>query len=256
MTSVFIFDIDGTLTAPRQPMSRSMADFMERFAGSAAVFLVTGSDWPKVCEQVPERVRRLCQGIFCCAGAEHWRDEQRIAHRPFEFPEDLIVRFTGLVNVSPYPYRLGRHVERRTGLLNVSVVGRNADRKARAAYRKYDDQTGERGWIVEQLRLHFPDFDYSIGGDISIDIAPRGWSKAQVLPTVLAEVPDAAIRFFGDRMEVGGNDLPLADALGALAGDHVAFAVAGPDDTQSRLAALTEEGRRMAAPIAFEAMPA
>lgn len=245
MTPVFLFDIDGTLTEPRQPMTALMAEFMRHFAQSVATVLVTGSDWPKVCEQVPEQVRHHCLAIFCCAGAELWRNEQRIAHRPYDFPEGLVDAFKELAFDSPYPIRLGRHVEVRTGLLNVSVVGRNAGTKERSAYRDFDERMGERRRIAARLAKQFPDFDYTIGGDISIDITPRGWSKAQVLPTILEIVPNAAVRFFGDRMGPGGNDAPLAAALARCRGRHLSVPVSGPEHTRALLVTMPEAPRHL-----------
>ena len=51
----------------------------------------------------------------------------------------------------------------------------------------------------------FPHLEASIGGEISIDIHPKGQNKAQVLNDL-----EGPITFFGDRCEYGGGDWPLA----------------------------------------------
>ena len=43
----------------------------------------------------------------------------------------------------------------------------------------------------------------TIGGQISIDIYPKGKNKAQVLEDILGP-----ITFFGDKCQPGGNDYP------------------------------------------------
>ena len=242
MTHVFVFDIDGTLTEPRQPMTPGMAAFLSDLALRYPVYLVTGSDWPKVLEQVPTWVRDDIRGIFTCAGAELWQNDQRVSAREVKFPDALIDTFRTLAAASPYPFRFGRHVERRTGMVNVTVVGRNADEAARKAYRAFDDAYGERARIVEELSAQFPDFSYAVGGDISIDIAPAGWTKAQVLPQLLEWHPDTPITFFGDRVCEGGNDLPLAEALWAMGDGHGAVNVSGPKETLESLAEILIEG--------------
>ena len=59
-----------------------------------------------------------------------------------------------------------------------------------------------------------------IGGQISIDIVPKGKDKSQVLDVIKQErlvQPDEII-FIGDRIEEGGNDYPLAKLMGKTDG--------------------------------------
>ena len=65
----YLFDIDGTLTLPRQPMQK---DFKKFFAGWVAakrktkdkVFFVTGSDRGKTVEQVGLALWRFVDGSY------------------------------------------------------------------------------------------------------------------------------------------------------------------------------------------------
>ena len=54
----------------------------------------------------------------------------------------------------------------------------------------------------------FPHLEASIGGQISIDIYPKGKNKSQILDDVKGD-----ITFFGDRCELGGNDYPIVRML-------------------------------------------
>ena len=54
----------------------------------------------------------------------------------------------------------------------------------------------------------FPHLEASIGGEISIDIYPKGQNKAQVLDDL-----KGLITFFGDRCEPGGNAYPIASKI-------------------------------------------
>ena len=64
MKNIYMFDIDGTLTPSRLPMTQEMEDMFTPFCENNKVFLVTGSYMVKVKEQVPEKIRRLVEGIF------------------------------------------------------------------------------------------------------------------------------------------------------------------------------------------------
>jgi phosphomannomutase len=134
--------------------------------------------------------------------------------------------------------RTGRHVEARTGALNISVIGRNASMLQRRDYLRHDRQTGERDSIIAEIEKQFPEYEANRGGQISIDIAPRGWNKGRIVREVRSRIPDAAIRFFGDSIGEGGNDLPLAEALRAAGGDHSIHAVSGHSETLAILRTL------------------
>ena len=44
----FLFDVDGTLTEPRQRMTEEFALFFSDWMEGKDVFLVSGSDFPKI----------------------------------------------------------------------------------------------------------------------------------------------------------------------------------------------------------------
>jgi phosphomannomutase len=100
-------------------------------------------------------------------------------------------------------------------MLNFSTVGRNCTLEERQQYFEWDNKVGERKKIAKEIRDGWPDLDAVIGGQISIDIYPKGNDKSQILDIIKQErlvEPDEYI-FIGDRMEKGGNDYPLAQLL-------------------------------------------
>ena len=68
--------------------------------------------------------------------------------------------------------------------------------------------TNERSRIVEDINRKYKDLHASKGGEISIDIAPRGNNKSEAGNVLKEKYKN--IHFFGDRMDYGGNDYPLA----------------------------------------------
>ena len=63
----------------------------------------------------------------------------------------------------------------------------------------------ERLKIKEELSDKYNDISFSIGGEISIDIHPKGRDKSQVLQYAKGKTV-----FFGDKCESGGNDFEIA----------------------------------------------
>ena len=76
-------------------------------------------------------------------------------------------------------------------------------------YTKWDNENKERLKIQEELIEIFADeLDILIGGQISIDIIPKGMDKAQILNHL-----DGPITFFGDKVKSNENDRSIVDAL-------------------------------------------
>ena len=99
-------------------------------------------------------------------------------------------------------------------MVNLSVVGRNANQEQRSAYEEYDAGLKEREKIVSKLAHRYPELDFVVGGAVSIDIFNRGNDKSQVVTRVLKdELENRRVKFFGDRTYFPGNDYSLAEIL-------------------------------------------
>lgn len=215
MNSVFTFDVDGTLTEARQPADPDFNAFFHDFAKRHPVFLISGSDRNKIVEQLPLPTIHACQGLFTCSGAELWDKDDLVYRKDFDFPEILLAKLQSYIENSPYPHRFGTHIEPRPGMVNMSVVGRDATIEQRKAYHAWDNEHKERLGFVTELRNEFPEFEFSAGGEISIDIVPLGWTKAVAKPVIEDRFPNHKIVFLGDKMGENGNDKPLGDVLKA-----------------------------------------
>ena len=214
MKRIFMFDIDGTLTPPRLPMTEEMVKMFKGFCERNRVILVTGSDMSKVVEQVPEEIRNLVEGIYTCSGNAYTVGDEIVYENEFIPPEELIALLEDWKNYSHYPVKTGRHLEHRDGMLNYSTVGRNCTQEQREDYEAWDTENGERKILRERILHMFPSLDCAIGGQISIDIYPKGLDKSQSYHRVKGDNPDHAIIFCGDRLMPGGNDYPFFKAMG------------------------------------------
>lgn len=107
------------------------------------------------------------------------------------------------------PVKRGTFVEFRNGMINVSPIGRNCAQEERDAFEEYDKKHGVRDKFVKELREKFGTkmgLQFSIGGQISFDVFPKGWDKTFCL-RYLEGIPE--IHFFGDKTSPGGNDYEI-----------------------------------------------
>ena len=210
-TTRWIFDVDGTLTPSRGKIDPKFKEFFNDFCRSNYVYLVTGSDKPKTVEQIGKDTYNLAHTVYNCSGNDVWQSNKNIRKNDWVLP-DLARSF--LINCeyeSQFDIRTGNHIEERTGMVNFSVVGRNANAEERAAYVAYDTKENERNIIAEAFNIMFPELEARPGGETGIDIAPKGADKSQIIEDFNTTRDE--IWFFGDRMDKGGNDYPLAKLI-------------------------------------------
>jgi len=220
MDRIFIFDIDGTLTPSRLRMTEEFAKFFDKWSEKNKYYLVTGSDLDKTKEQLPIAYIDRAEAIFTCCGNQMWIDGELIYDNKFKVPRKLNKLLGTIMSNSQYPHRYGNHIEDRGSMVNFSIVGRDCTQEQREEYFEWDKQSLERKIIAQAIKEKFPDLDAVIGGQISIDIYPKGMDKSQVLNVIEQErlVPPSEYIFIGDGIENGGNDYPLAHLMDNIEG--------------------------------------
>lgn len=213
MKKIFLFDVDGTLTAPRKKMSVRFTELFNSFINREEVYLVSGSDIGKIREQIPDEILDKCEGIFASSANEYWIHDE-VQYENTYVPSKNIVEFlVGSLNSSRYGTKTGKHIETRPGMLNFSIVGRNATDEQREKYSMWDRESSERKKIAIRLMENHPELDAKIGGEISIDIYPRGLDKAQAVHYLREEHGSRPIIFFGDRTGEDGNDYSVVKEM-------------------------------------------
>ena len=209
MKRKFIFDVDGTLTPSRGRIDKNFAVWFSKFCDANDVYLVTGSDRAKTVEQVGEYIYSKCKRVYNCSGSDVYQGDRNIRKDLWHISETAHQFLENELMRSKFVLRTGNHIEQRPGMVNFSIVGRNADSLERKSYVKWDNETRERIDIAERFNLQFPSLKATVGGETGIDIAPKGSDKSQIIH----DFDDSdTIIFFGDKMEPGGNDYPLAQA--------------------------------------------
>ena len=213
MKTAYLFDVDGTLTPSRQHIDPEFKEYMMAFSKTHDVYIVTGSDKPKTVEQIDEDLYNSAIRAYNCGGNDVWEGEDNIYTDPWTLPEEPWKFLETRLIHSKWGPKTGHHFDVRPGMVNFSILGRNATLEQRHAYVEYDKSTQERRLLADEFNSYFSDkynIEGTLGGETGIDIAARGKDKGQILKDFDAYDD---IVFFGDRTEPGGNDYALAKLI-------------------------------------------
>jgi len=140
---------------------------------------------------------------------------------------NFVLRYVADLDI---PIKRGTFVEFRSGMLNVSPIGRNCSQEERDEFERFDKEAGVRTKMVETLKKEFAEYGltYSIGGQISFDVFPNGWDKTYCLQFV--EKDFDVIHFFGDKTYPGGNDHEIFESP-----KTIGHTVTSPEDTRKQV---------------------
>lgn len=229
-----LFDVDGTLTAPRQKATPHMQEFLSKLKQLVRVGVVGGSDLNKIKEQLGDDVIERVDYVFAENGLVAYRfgqlhSVQSIqAYLGEEILQDFINFCLDYMAKIKLPKKRGTFIEFRNGMLNVSPIGRSCSQQERIEFFELDKKEKIREKFVAVLKEEFRGrgLAFSIGGQISFDVFPEGWDKRYCLGIVEKDVYQN-IHFFGDKTKPGGNDYEIYTDPRT-----VGHEVESPDDTR------------------------
>ncbi len=200
---MFVFDVDGTLTPSRREINNVFKWWFQENIQNYC--FVTGSDRDKTIEQVGLDMFVGAKYSFNCNGNDVNFYGRQTHTNDWTLPVTARNWLEEKLEQSDFNLRTGKHIEERPGMINFSVVGRNAPMDERKQYVDWDENNLERLHIVAQFNFRFPELVAMAGGETGIDIGPKGSDKSQVIKFI----DDEELVFFGDRMDPAGNDYPL-----------------------------------------------
>ena len=123
---LYLFDMDGTLTPSRSPMTEDFAKLFTPFVKENMVYIVSGSDIDKIKEQVPQDIFLDVCGIFASMGNEFYRGGKEIFSKGFIKDDLLLSSLKDYRNNTKYPHQLhSNFIEARKGAFNFSILGRD-----------------------------------------------------------------------------------------------------------------------------------
>lgn len=227
-----LFDVDGTITPARQNIEDEVDQFLQTLRTKVVVGLVGGSDITKIAGQtLPSDMRtsnkdpiEVCTTrydyVFAENGLVAYKDGRLLAKQSLlnHLGEEKLQKFINFclnyMSTLTLPAKRGNFIEFRNGLINVCPVGRSCSQLEREQFNAYDKEHKIREKFIEQLEKNFgPESQeplglvFSIGGQISFDVFPKGWDKTFCLS--MLDSPFDRIYFFGDKTDPGGNDYEI-----------------------------------------------
>jgi len=239
--TLLLFDVDGTLTKPRQVIDADMEEFMENLKTKCSVGIVGGSDIIKIAEQMKGMsVLDKYEFVFSENGLVAHKSgdlvhRQSIAKHIGETNLQKLINFSlKYMSELELPVKRGTFVEFRSGLINLCPVGRSCSQAERDQFAEFDKEHQLRAKFQAALIKNFAHLGlrFVIGGQISLDAFPEGWDKTYCLRFVENEGFEA-IHFFGDKTAEGGNDHEIfADSR------TVGHTVTSPEDTRKQVTEL------------------
>jgi len=229
---IALFDMDGTLTKPRQQIDPGMIDALDALSYYCDVGVVTGSGISYIMEQLSDWILGSSGDrarFFPCNGTQEWlfrgdRGFERTYHVSMidEIGENKLRELCKfllqqqLLCMSDFPEMpaAGDFIVNRESMLNYCPPGRSCSPEQRETFKDLDIRHRIRMNVFRRLNTFMEHKNSecvaALGGNTSIDIYPRGWDKTYVLKRLTSV---DKISFVGDRCMEGGNDKALYDVI-------------------------------------------
>ncbi|KAA8516014.1 hypothetical protein F0562_019193 [Nyssa sinensis] len=210
---IALFDVDGTLTAPRKVVTPKMLEFMQELRKVITVGVVGGSDLVKISEQLGKTVTNDYDYVFAENGLVAYKDGKLIGTQSLKsfLGEEKLKEFINFT--LHYIADLDIPIKRGTFI----------DMTRFTIY-------AQKWYLCFARSLHTLNLTFSIGGQISFDVFPQGWDKTYSL-RYLDNFDE--IHFFGDKTYKGGNDFEIYESERT-----VGHTVISPEDTVKQCTSL------------------
>ncbi len=239
---IVAFDLDGTLAESKQKLRYDMAELLLRLMKQSKVVIISGGAFPQFDKQVLSSLREVARIIGTASGAAAHDDADAFGdlillptggsqryefdkassewkmihsvHFPIELKEKVFMAFDDMRGSEEYDIptdSFGPAIEDRGTQMTFSALGQNAPLDKKKAW---DPDQAKRKKIKAYLDPILAEADIFIGGSTSIDILPKGCSKATGLCLLLESLGMAKedMEYVGDALFPGGNDYSVLEA--------------------------------------------
>jgi len=258
MTTIFLFDLDGTLCESRKSVTHDVITLFKKVNKEVEIGILTGSDLDFLKEQCEELFQNLGYEnkvyALACNGTKAYsvsidsnsrlnykliKEENlrnKIGEEKFKIVMSELV-YEQAEAMIDYDFPLtGNFITYRGSTINWCPVGRCASDSDRVLFKIEDEKKKVREIHVERIKQSFSENNVNlivnIAGDTSFDIYPEGWDKTYAMQFF----EEYDVYFWGDRTEKGGNDYTMKKLLNTKC-----FSVSGSEATCASVEKLLTE---------------
>jgi len=203
------FDLDGTLTQHKTPLSAEHREILTRLSKKYKLLMAGAGMCMRIFNQM-EQFPIDVLGNYGLQYAEYNADTQELEIKEnLTFPcdrESVDQRVTQLRQKYGYTEFAGENVEfHASGCVTIPLLGTKAKQEDKLAF---DPDRKKRRAIYEEVKELFSDYVVFVGGSSSFDMAPAPYNKAYALAKYCEArgIAHDEVVYVGDDYGPGGND--------------------------------------------------
>ncbi len=214
-----IFDLDGTLTDSKQPLTSKMAHLLSELLDVTRVGVISGGAMPQFLHQVvvelPSDANFANLYLLPTSGAAMYEYQrggwaqvyvERLTQDEMHGIEAAIneaISETGVIDLSVPAH--GERIELRGSQVTLSALGQDAPLAEKMAW---DPDRAKRVQLQSAIAKRLPGFLVKIGGKTSIDVTKLGIDKAYGVSKLCEHIhiPENEALYVGDELGPEGND--------------------------------------------------
>ena len=224
-----LFDLDGTLTQHKQPLSPLTRATLEALGKRYRLLMVGAGQVQRIFHQMEyfpiDIIGNYGMQYATYNAQTGGLDMQRDEVIPAGDRGTIEARVTALREKYGYTEFAGDNVEYHpSGCLTFPLLGTKA---AQADKLAFDPDRAKRRRIYAQVCAAFPEYCVFVGGSSSFDMAPRPYNKLYALDLYCREqgIAHENVLFIGDDYGTGGNDesVYLSDVPFLCVDDYTTF---------------------------------
>ncbi len=218
--TIIAFDLDGTLTASRSPITAKGAELLKTLLDYYDVCIITGGTFQQIQKQVVEQLKSDSKmerlHLLPASGTQYYHFKRNNWEQVYSEIIPVSERKRIIEKVAETAQRLdlwttnpkGRIVEDRLSQITFSALGQRASVSQKTAW---DPDDKKKQQLVQALQQKLPSYEIKAGGLTSVDITLPGTSKARSLAKLIKHNNwhKHDVLFIGDRIEKGGNDYSI-----------------------------------------------
>ncbi len=241
---IIVFDVDGTLTVSKSPITESMANLVKELIKEKMVVAISGGGLKQLETQFlppflhDESIIPFIDNFILLPTNGSQRYEYDKTKKEWKLADKEPLSSEGkaralkllqevvdnpIYGIPPNP--IGAIIEDRDTQITFTPNGQSAPVEIK---KTFDPDRKKREKIVEALAPQLPEVDLLINGSSSIDVVPKGFNKAVGLGRLLDKlnIKKSDTIFVGDALFPGGNDYSVHEA------GIETIAVKGPEETE------------------------